>query len=1388
MTSRKINVRLIVFIVLTVLVLSVTAYGFRNFNRNRRADLSRKSGMRLYEERLWEQAATNLGKYITIIPDDSEVLIKYARAQLARRPRKGQFINQAINAYRQVLRVDQSHLDAAKELIGIYLDVTKEPLEAQQVAKNYLAVSCDMTIQRLHAVAMAKQRNFHQAGEELKEIIDENPDQIHACETLARLIEERPKDFDETPEYFMDLAVMQNPDQAIAYIVRAEYHRRAGDTASALDDLNAAAECNLTDFDTRLRYAVNLINLRRSEMASQQLDILQRIDPQNLQLWNTWAVLAISSGSKEKMHDVAKTGLDSLAPDVFDFLPVAAQLYIKSDSPESAKSIIEQMNSSNANPAIVAYLYGLGATRQAKWHDAIKNLQNAIKLGYNSREANLLYADAMTRIGDLQSAVLHLRKMIASNPNEFAARTMLAELLMSTGNYSQAQQQFRKALELDPQNEHVRLMEIQARIDMLSLNRANQDPTEWLELFNELKVMATQMPELSSMALTTANAAILAGQFDHAEDILSKNAQLFSNDLRFYIASADLRVARDQRQQAIHLLQKAVNRFPASPQPVAYLSALQVLANQLENARNTLIQGITRMQNPQAKRRLSLMLADFYMRQGDSSNAVELLEKQNNETGDDIILIRRLIDIHLQNEELKIARKCLDRLKAITGEDSWQFKYEQARVYFHSDTFDKEYARITALLEENLEHDPDDQASRLLLAACHEKADNFLLAARIYRQALDRDPDNTDIIARTVAVLYRTNSYDQADEILSTAPGLRGDLRLSRMQLNRYLAEGKIEPAAGILDKLLDENPNDFQIRLAVALLKIRQHKYDTAMNMLKNMETEDPSSWPVKAALVDLYIHMQLTDDALAICDKTVKELKSANAHLLRASTLTFLKQKPAALNDIAEAIAISPDNPGNLVRAAVLYRKMNKKNLAANTIAKALDITPDDVTMQRQAAITFLASGQTSFRDRGTKLLENVLDKRPDDIELLLIKSWNLLEQNTPRAFNSAVEILTKIIDSHPKTSQAWNMLARIRLNQSRSDEAIKLVNMGLTHSPNNRLLMLTKTRIYAPKSKDIAIRTLESLRKTDPNDIETALYLAYTFIDSKQYDKALKILNEVSNNASDDEMKKIKIAFAITLHESGFDQKAQKIFRALYDQNPDDPAIMIAQVRILKKAGNYYQIVHVVADWLQNHPQDTSLANEIAKEFAGADDQAAREAAEKIFNVVVNTDYDFVDAIFSLAMLHHAAGRYDKAVRLYERVLMLDPDRLIALNNMAWILCEDLNQYEQALELAAKGLQTDPEYADLIDTAAVAKFRLNRHYDAIEDFNRCIRLYQPDTPGIVNAYFHLARAYHKLQRNNDAKLYLNRALQTNEKINALTPQDINEAKAILTKLSKG
>jgi len=60
------------------------------------------------------------------------------------------------------------------------------------------------------------------------------------------------------------------------------------------------------------------------------------------------------------------------------------------------------------------------------------------------------------------------------------------------------------------------------------------------------------------------------------------------------------------------------------------------------------------------------------------------------------------------------------------------------------------------------------------------------------------------------------------------------------------------------------------------------------------------------------------------------------------------------------------------------------------------------------------------------------------------------------------------------------------------------------------------------------------------------------------------------------------------------------------------------------------------------------------------------------------------------------------------VYRRTLSLEPNELVALSNLAWILCEKRGKYNQALELAQKGLQIAPKYIDLIDTLDVVHNR--------------------------------------------------------------------------------
>ena len=165
------------------------------------------------------------------------------------------------------------------------------------------------------------------------------------------------------------------------------------------------------------------------------------------------------------------------------------------------------------------------------------------------------------------------------------------------------------------------------------------------------------------------------------------------------------------------------------------------------------------------------------------------------------------------------------------------------------------------------------------------------------------------------------------------------------------------------------------------------------------------------------------------------------------------------------------------------------------------------------------------------------------------------------------------------------------------------------------------------------------------------------------------------------------------------------------------------------------------------------------------------------------IIASNPECLAAIDSLALLMHMNGRFAEAIRLYRKVVDLDPERLIAANNLAWLLCEEENNLHEAKGIADAGLAHNPNYIDLIDTRGMIRFRLNDFEGAIQDFRKCIELYTEKAPALSGSHFHLAKALAKLDRNPEAVNSLNEAI----KLGGLSPADLPAAEKLLKTLSE-
>ena len=123
--------------------------------------------------------------------------------------------------------------------------------------------------------------------------------------------------------------------------------------------------------------------------------------------------------------------------------------------------------------------------------------------------------------------------------------------------------------------------------------------------------------------------------------------------------------------------------------------------------------------------------------------------------------------------------------------------------------------------------------------------------------------------------------------------------------------------------------------------------------------------------------------------------------------------------------------------------------------------------------------------------------------------------------------------------------------------------------------------------------------------------------------------------------------------------------------------------------------------------------------------------------------------IDLLLCRAMVSNVQADYAGAAKFYDKVLQLDQTNPNALNDYAWILSEDLNQPEKALDLINKAIQYHGKNPSMLDTRGVVLIRLKKYDKALEDLLASARSVPRGT-----AYFHLGRLYDAIGKPKEAQ----------------------------------
>ncbi|MCK5269822.1 MAG: tetratricopeptide repeat protein, partial [Sedimentisphaerales bacterium] len=1279
MAKRYFNWKLAIVLILTVGVLGVTFVGVRLWHRANRAEIGLEEGELAIKEGRWEDAARHLGSYISVTQDDVDILLKYAEAHLNIRPRKRNNIQHAVSAYRTVLRKDKGNLEATKKLMAMYK--VSAPGEAEDIARKALTANPDSTIHIMLAEVLARQRKYEEAEKELQAIIEKHPDEISAYEALGQLSDGRPEEFSQPGEHWFSLAVKNNPQAAKAYIIRGAYYLRQRQRDKCLTDLGQAEKLGLSEQATMLRLAMQYLDLNILDKAKYYLDEIKKKDPSNSLLWLTWARYALQSNSKSEMLRIAEEGLKANPKKPWDFIPLAIDLFIQAEEYDRATQCINKMRQKEISPETLSYTEGIIAYRKGRLYEAIELFRKAVELGNKTTKLRLLMADLLRQTGNLPSALQTMATAADEQPNSYQVRLQYGRLLYQAGKWDEALEQSKAARQLLPSGIDAALLYVRAGMKVFQQNNLERDSQPWRELENLAVQLEKNYAEVPAVKILKFELALRSNDLQKARVAFDDIRKSRPDSIEAALSEVDLLNAEDKIDQVKAKLYEIVKAYPDAIKPVSALALLYAGRSEFDQAEKTVQQARARMQQLSAVRQLGFLLIDIYQRRQKQDKALNVLEELAQKFPQDISIKRQLLNYKQITEEVDKAQKLVDEIKKLEGESGWQWRFEQARLWFAGSNSRDKYTQIVLLLKEVILTDPGNLAGRMLLAGVYESSEEQRLALAAYREAYNRAPRHIGVIIPFVNALQKNNEFDKADEILNrTAREKLAHPSLSGLRLQGHISRGEWDSGINILEKLIEKDPDNERVGLMLASLQIRRGKFEEAESLLKKIRAAQPESTAIIVALIELKLKQNQSDTALRLCDELVEKSKKPSSYIVRARTLAGLDQIDRANDDYDRAVNIEPDSVYVWMSKSDFHRSLRQQKKATEAILRALEIEPDNIQIQTRTIALLLNNPDAEMAAKGKTLLDKALEEHPDNSELRVIKARTLLAEGTRPATEQAIEILQTITAEQPRNADAWLLLGNLALRQNQPGKAIDLALRGLISSHRNKPLLFLKARGEGARSPRLAIPTLKTLREIDPDDISITLYLADTYAATGASQEAMKLLREqLANCRNDDDRRKLNIALAAARYKKGDKDKAMKELDGLFEAVPENADPLLTQARLLKADRQWKRLKDKIPIWYDQFPQGAELLVAIAADLASTVEPEGKKTAEETLRFVLAKEDKHLGALQTLTLILQTREFTEELITLYRKILTITPDNSIVINNLAWILCEEKNQYE-------------------------------------------------------------------------------------------------------------
>jgi tetratricopeptide (TPR) repeat protein len=467
-------------------------------------------------------------------------------------------------------------------------------------------------------------------------------------------------------------------------------------------------------------------------------------------------------------------------------------------------------------------------------------------------------------------------------------------------------------------------------------------------------------------------------------------------------------------------------------------------------------------------------------------------------------------------------------------------------------------------------------------------------------------------------------------------------------------------------------------------------------------------------------------------------------------------------------------------------------------------------------------LARAQSDDRERGAEMLAGLEQQFPDDPELLWARAQLRLAKATPEADREAEQLLERVVQLRPTVVNAHLRLIQMAMARGDTATARTLAIRSLESNPDAPALLLARAEVEALLNNVATARTaLQSILRDNPRDAAALHLLTQLALKTETPDmleEAQRLLQDASQGGLDDARLPVDLAFVLSargesdravatleefrtkaqqndkvtallalseLHERrGEPERTDACLREAAELAPDEPLVLQTRVEWLGKHKRLDDIIDLMRGDQPDPPYTAQVLFAAGLHLLSSDVAAHGQTGRELLETALTRLPPRSELQLDIAGALYQTGSVDRAEQIYREALASDPQNPRALNDLAWILAEARNAYEEALPLADRGLAIAPQDAHLLDTRGVILSNLpGRLADARRDFERCAALSEPGTAARAKALLQVGRTCMRLGDAAEARRCLQEAREIdNQQPDVFTPEERAEIAGLL------